>query len=215
MRILLVDDHLLFQESLGRLLDSQPDMTVVGGAKSVIEAVAKARELKPNIILMDFTLPDGTGLEVTRAILSEQPTIKVIFLTIHEEDEIVFNAVREGAQGFLPKDIATTHLLDYLRGVQRGEMAIPPRFTARILKEFAQMPPAENLASGSTSRLTTRQREILRELTTGATNRQIAARLVISEQTVKNHVSRVLKKLNLKSRHGLVKSSFRAENYSS
>jgi DNA-binding NarL/FixJ family response regulator len=215
MRILLVDDHLLFQESLGRMLDSQPDMTVVGGATSVNEAVVKGRELKPDVILMDFTLSDGTGLEVTRAILSEQPAIKVIFLTVREEDEVVFNAVREGAQGFLPKDIATACLLDYLRGLQRGEIAIPPRFTARILKEFAKLPPTENLDSEATSRLTMRQREILQELKTGATNRQIAARLVISEQTVKNHVSLVLKKLNLKSRHGLVKSPFQAGNYSS
>lgn len=203
MRILLVEDHLLFQESLGRLLDSQPDMTVVDGATSVREAVLKARQSKPDIILMDFTLPDGTGLEATREILSELPDTKIIFLTIHEEDEKVFNAIRYGAAGYLPKSVTSTHLLKYLRGIERGEAAIQPELTARILKEFAHLPPREDLTAEALSSLTTRQREILRELKTGATNRQIAARLVISEQTVKNHVSRVLKKLNLKSRHEL------------
>ncbi|RPJ27534.1 MAG: DNA-binding response regulator [Chloroflexi bacterium] len=205
MRILLVEDHILFQESLGRLLDAQPDISVVGGATSMLEAVLKARELKPDVILMDFTLPDGTGVETTQTILGEQPAIKIIFLTIHEDDEKIFDAIRHGAVGYLPKNVTSSHMLAYLRGLELGEVAIPPAFTARILKEFARLPPREDVTAGATSRLTARQRDILRELKTGATNRQIAARLVISEQTVKNHVSRVLKKLNLKSRHELSK----------
>lgn len=203
MRILLVEDHILFQESLGRLLDAQPDMRVVGGATSVLEAVVKAREFKPDIILMDFTLPDGTGLEATQTILAEQPAIKIIFLTIHEDDEKIFDAIRHGAVGYLPKNVTSSRLLVYLRGLERGEVAIQPEYTARILKEFANLPAREDITEGATARLTPRQQEILRELKTGATNRQIAARLVISEQTVKNHVSRVLKKLNIKSRHEL------------
>jgi DNA-binding NarL/FixJ family response regulator len=203
MRILLVEDHILFQESLGRLLDSQPDISVVAGATSVFEAIVKARQHKPDVILMDFTLPDGTGVEATQAILAEQPAVKVVFLTIHEEDQMIFEAIRHGAVGYLPKNVSTTHLLSYLRGLERGEVALQPEYTARILKEFANLSPREDLNEESISKLTARQREILRELKTGATNRQIAARLVISEQTVKNHVSRVLKKLNLKSRHEL------------
>lgn len=206
MRILLVEDHLLFQESLGRTLNSQPDMSVVGGAVSVKEAVELARKLKPEIILMDFSLPDGTGVEAARAILAEQPEIKIVFLTIREEDEVVFSAIREGAQGFLPKNIATAELLSYLRNIQRGEAAILPQYTARIMKEFAKLPASKSIPPETAARLTMRQREILKELLTGATNRQIAARLVISEQTVKNHVSRVLKELNVKSRHGLINS---------
>jgi DNA-binding NarL/FixJ family response regulator len=203
MRILLVEDHILFQESLGRLLDAQPDISVVGGATTVMDAIAKARTLKPDVILMDFTLPDGTGVEATKTILGEQPGIKIIFLTIHEDDEKIFDAIRHGAVGYLPKNVTSSRLLAYLRGLEQGEVAIQPEFTARILKEFAHMPAREDTNGESTARLTPRQREILRELKTGATNRQIAARLVISEQTVKNHVSRVLKKLNLKSRHEL------------
>lgn len=203
MRILLVEDHILFQESLGRLLDAQSDMTVVGGATSMVDAVMKARQLKPDVILMDFTLPDGTGLEATQKILAELPATKIIFLTIHEEDEKIFEAIRHGAQGYLPKNVTSSSLLGYLRGLERGEVAIQPEFTARILKEFANLPPREDMIDEASARLTVRQREILKELKTGATNRQIAARLVISEQTVKNHVSRVLKKLNIKSRHEL------------
>jgi DNA-binding NarL/FixJ family response regulator len=203
MRILLVEDHILFQESLGRLLDAQPDMTVVSGANSVQEAVVKAREFKPDAILMDFTLPDGTGVEATQTILAEQPTIKIIFLTIHEDDDKIFDAIRHGAVGYLPKNVTSARLLAYLRGLERGEVAIQPEVTARILKEFTKLSPREDVTAEATSRLTPRQREILHELKTGATNRQIAARLVISEQTVKNHVSRVLKKLNIKSRHEL------------
>jgi DNA-binding NarL/FixJ family response regulator len=203
MRILLVEDHILFQESLGRLLDSQSDMTVVGGATSVQEAVAKARQFKPDVILMDFTLPDGTGVDATETILAELPATKIIFLTIHEDDQKIFEAIRHGAVGYLPKNVTSSRLLGYLRGLERGEVAIQPEFTARILKEFAHMPARDDKTAEDTSRLTPRQREILRELKTGATNRQIAARLVISEQTVKNHVSRVLKKLNIKSRHEL------------
>lgn len=203
MRILLVEDHILFQESLGRLLDAQPGMSVVGGATSVLEAVVKARELKPDVILMDFTLPDGTGVEATQAILAELPAIKIIFLTIHEEDDNIFEAIRNGAVGYLPKNVTSSRLLAYLRGLEQGEVAIQPEFTARILKEFANLPGREDITEDAMARLTPRQREILRELKTGATNRQIAARLVISEQTVKNHVSRVLKKLNIRSRHEL------------
>jgi DNA-binding NarL/FixJ family response regulator len=203
MRILLVEDHILFQESLGRLLDAQPDMRVVGGASSVVDAVVKARELKPDVILMDFTLPDGTGVEATTKILDELPATKIIFLTIHEENENIFEAIRHGAVGYLPKNVTSSRLLGYLRGLERGEVAIQPEFTARILKEFANLPVRGDIMEEDTSRLTPRQREILRELKTGASNRQIAARLVISEQTVKNHVSRVLKKLNIKSRHEL------------
>ncbi|HSL46884.1 MAG TPA: response regulator transcription factor [Anaerolineales bacterium] len=203
MRIMIVEDHVLFQESLGRLLDSQSNMSVVAGATSVEDALLKARKFKPDVILMDFTLPDGTGVDATQAILAEQPTIKIVFLTIHEEDQMIFDAIRHGAVGYLPKNVTSSHLLSYLRGLERGEVAITPATTARLLKEFAHLSPREDVSADAASRLTARQREILRELKTGATNRQIAARLVISEQTVKNHVSRVLKKLNIKSRHEL------------
>jgi DNA-binding NarL/FixJ family response regulator len=201
MRILLVDDHLLFQESLGNLIDAQPEFTVVGGATSVKSAVDEARRLKPDVVLMDFSLPDGTGLDATRAILEEQPTTQIIFLTVHEESEKVFEAIRQGAQGYLPKNIKAVQMLAYLRSIQRGEAAITPALTKRILEEFSKTPSMADPPTEVVSQLTSRQRQILRELRTGSSNRQIAAKLVISEQTVKNHVSRILNQLNFKNRH--------------
>jgi DNA-binding NarL/FixJ family response regulator len=201
MRILLVDDHILFLEGLTNLINSQPDMAVIGGAASVRDAVEKARLLKPDLVLMDFALPDGTGLDAAREILAEQPSVMIVFLTVHEEDDRLFEAIRFGAQGYLIKNIPASQLLAYLRGLERGEPAISPRLTAHILHEFSHTssrkePPPEGVAQ-----LTARQREVLRELRQGASNRQIAIRLVLSEQTVKNHISRILDQLNLNSRH--------------
>ncbi|MBK8903184.1 MAG: response regulator transcription factor [Anaerolineaceae bacterium] len=201
MKILIVDDHILFQEGLIGLLDNQPDFTVVGGASSVQEAVKKARQLLPDVILMDFTLPDGTGLDATQTILAERPSTQIIFLTIHEEDDRLFEAIRYGARGYLLKEIPANQLIAYLRGVQRGEPAITPHLTANILKEFAKTQPRQDIPQEVMDQLTNRQLDVLRELRSGASNQQIANRLVLSEQTVKNHVSRILHCLNLKNRY--------------
>lgn len=201
MRILLVDDHILFQEGLANLIGCQPDMTVVGGASSVKEAINKASLLEPDVILMDFTLPDGTGVDAAREILAVRPSIKIIFLTVHEEDDRLFEAIRLGAEGYLLKDIPANKLIDYLRGIAQGEPAISPRLTSRILKEFAHTPTPQELPSELAEHLTPRQREVLRALKDGASNRQIARRLVLSEQTVKNHVSRILRQLDLDNRY--------------
>ena len=201
MRILLVDDHLLFQESLGNLIDGQPDLTVVGGATSVQSAIVETRRLRPDVVLMDFSLPDGTGLDATREILMEQPSTTIIFLTVHEENEKVFEAIRQGAQGYLPKNIKASQLLAYLRGIQNGEAAITPAMTKQVLEEFSKTPSRNDPPPEALSRLTARQRQVLKELRLGASNREIARRLVISEQTVKNHVSRILSQLHLNNRH--------------
>lgn len=201
MRILLVEDHLLIQQALAHMLGSQPDITVVGGARSVQDAVTLARQHKPDCILMDFSLPDGTGLDAAQAILAEQPGIKIIFLTIHEDEDKIFDAIRHGAQGYLPKHITSAQLVEYLRALKRGEYAIEPQYTKRIIDAFVHSNPSKAASQADNSNLTARERQILQELKTGATNREIADRLVISEQTVKNHVSQILKKLNVKSRH--------------
>ncbi len=201
MKILVVDDHILFQEGLIGLLSHQPDFTIVGGASSVKEAVQKARLYSPDLILMDFTLPDGTGLDATQAILAERPSTQIVFLTIHEEDDRLFEAIRFGARGYLLKEIPANQLVAYLRGVKNGEPAISPRLTATILKEFAKIQPRQDIPSEVIGQLTSRQLEVLRELRSGASNQQIANRLVLSEQTVKNHVSRILHCLNLKNRY--------------
>lgn len=201
MKILIVDDHILFQEGLIGLLSRQPDFTIVGGASSVQEAIEKARRYSPDVILMDFTLSDGTGLDATQTILAERPSTQIVFLTIHEEDDRLFEAIRYGARGYLLKEIPANQLIAYLHGVQRGEPAISPHLTANILKEFAKTQPRQDVPREIIDQLTNRQLDVLRELRSGASNQQIASRLVLSEQTVKNHISRILHCLNLKNRY--------------
>lgn len=217
MRILLVDDHVLFREGISSLLSAQPDMTIVGSASNVEEAISKARELKPDIVLMDFTLPDGTGLEATEAILTDRPDTMIVFLTVHEDDERLFATIRSGVKGYLPKNISMSDLVSYLRGIERGEAAITPKIATRIFGEFAQTDPVRKRSGASAETLTTRELEVLRVLETGASNQEIAARLTISEQTVKNHVSNILSKLKVRNRyeaadfarrHGLVGPSY-------
>jgi len=201
MRILLVDDHVLFREGIASLIIAQPNLEIAATAETVAEAVELAQEVKPDVILMDFTLPDGTGLDATRAILAEQPEISIVFLTVHDDDERLFAAIRSGAKGYLLKNVTVTKLLDYLHGLERGEAAISRALTTRLMQRLAQL---ESMSSGQTyvcSDLTARELEILRELNSGATNREIADRLVISERTVKNHVSNILSKLNLRNRY--------------
>lgn len=200
LRVLIVDDHALFREGLVSLLSAQPDFQVVGQAGSVREAIVAARDLRPDLVLMDFGLPDGTGLEATRAILAEQPQIQMVFLTIHEDDERLFAAIRSGAKGYLLKDVPMAKLLAYLRGLERGEAAVSGAMTSHILSEFSRLQAPPQSDQAQVTELTPREAEVLRELAGGATNQEIASRLVISENTVKHHVRSILTKLNLRNR---------------
>lgn len=200
MRILLVDDHVLFREGVTSLLNSQPDMALVGEAGTVAEAIALTKELRPDVVLMDFSLPDGTGLDATKAILDDLPETEIIFLTFHDDDERLFAAIRKGAKGYLLKNVCTAELLKYLRGLEKGQAAVTPDMTSRILEEFARSRPAEVADRPDLDELTQRELEVLEELATGATNSEIADRLIISKNTVKNHVSSILTKLNVENR---------------
>ncbi|MCK6585207.1 MAG: response regulator transcription factor [Anaerolineales bacterium] len=207
IKILLVDDHKLFLDALASLINSQPDFSVIGTAGSVQEAIHKAGILRPDIVLMDFFLGDGTGLDATEAILKVYPSTNIVFLTVHEDDDRLFEAIRYGAKGYLLKSTPATEMLANLRGLGQGLVAINPKLTARIVEEFAQLSPRWEIDPEVLAKLTPRQQEILRELLKGATNRQIAARLVISEQTVKNHVSHILDVLHLKNRREVMRLS--------
>jgi two-component system, NarL family, nitrate/nitrite response regulator NarL len=201
MHILIVDDHILFREGLAGLLRSQPDMIVVGECGTVHEAIETALQTKPDVILMDFSLPDGTGLDATRVILTELPDVQIIFLTVHDNDERLIAAMRAGAKGYLLKNLSVTKLLASLRALERGEAAISRTMMARILEEFAQSTPPTGPSSPSPLvGLTSREIEVLQELANGVTNQEIAARLYISENTVKNHIHNILEKLNLHNR---------------
>jgi two-component system NarL family response regulator len=206
IRILLVDDHILFRQGLVSLLDAQPDISVVGEAGSVREAIDQARALEPDLVLMDFGLPDGTGLDATQVILADRPETDIVFLTVHEEDDRLFAALRSGAKGYLLKNVPIAKLLAYLRGIEHGEAALTQEMTSRVLDEFARLEPLPETPSQSRpDELTTRELEVLTELVKGASNRQIADDLVISENTVKNHIRNILTKLGVKNRREAAK----------
>jgi two-component system nitrate/nitrite response regulator NarL len=197
MRVLLVDDHVLFREALVSLLEAQPDLKVVGQADSMRDAIVLTRNVLPDLVLMNITLPDGTGAEAIRAILAERPETKIVVLTLYEEDDQLFEAIRAGAIGYLSKHVRAAELFKTLQGVMRGEAGISGLTARRILDEFARLSPPR---SDEAAPLTSREVEVLRELANGATNQAIAERLVISENTVKNHVRNILVKLHFHSR---------------
>ena len=197
IRVLLVDDHVLFREALVSLLEAQPDLKVVGQADSMRDAVALTENVLPDLVLMNITLPDGTGAEAIRAVLAERPETKIVVLTLSEEDDQLFEAIRAGAIGYLSKHAHLAMLFKTLQGVVRGEAGISGLTARRILEEFARLSPTHS-DEGAT--LTSREVEVLRELANGASNQMIAKRLVISENTVKNHVRNILVKLHFHSR---------------
>lgn len=207
-RILLVDDHILFREGLVGLLEGQPDFHVVGQAGTVGEAIELTDKLKPDLILMDFSLPDGTGLAATQTILAKHPDIDIVFLTVHEEDDRLFEAIRCGAKGYLLKNVPVAKLLVHLRGIEQGEAAVSKAMVSRILTEFSRQRP-NPLGNGERNKdvdvLTSRETEVLQVLATGATNQEIATHLIISENTVKNHVRSILTKLHLKNRREAIR----------
>jgi two-component system NarL family response regulator len=200
MRVLLVDAQLLFGDGLSALLSTQPGFQVLGRACTAAEAVKMASDLKPDVVLIDAHLPDGSGTDVTKLILRALPAACVVFLTIHDEDEFVFPALRAGARGYLLKNTSLPQLVDYLHKVERGEPVFSPSIMARLVDAFARVPLVRP-QTHDTAELTTREVEVLRALSTGATNREIGLRLAITENTVKNHVRNILAKLNLHSRH--------------
>lgn len=199
-KILVIDDHMLFREGLMSLFRFAPDFEVVGGAGGVFEGIEQARLHKPDIILMDFSLPDGTGLEATRAILAQVPNCKIVFLTVYETDEKLFAALRAGAKGYMLKNIASSDLLSSLRAVVRGERAISRRMMSSILDEFSNPLLSDAGKQKLLSKLSPREVDVLRELESGATNLKIAQRLFMSENTVKHHIRNILDKLEVENR---------------
>jgi two-component system response regulator NreC len=207
-RLLIVDDHALVREGLANLLDSQPDLAVVGQAGSMREAITAARELQPDLILMDFTLPDGTGDEAARLILAALPETRIIFLTVHDDDERVFAAISSGAVGYLLKSVRSADLVSRVREVARGEVALSPTVGRRIFEQLSRQHAAASApapAPPPSAELTERENEILGLIVQGYTNRQIATRLSLSVRTVEYHRANMMDKLGLHSRAELVR----------
>lgn len=199
-KVMVVDDHILFREGLIGIFRAVPDYQIVGEAGSVQEAIENAYMLQPDIILMDFSLPDGTGPDATEMILKELPECKIVFLTVHEGDENLFAAIRAGAKGYLPKNIAGSSILASLRSLEQGEMAIPRKMTSRIVNEFSHSNLQNTMNEKLIAKLSPRELDVLRELEPGVSNSEIAERLFLSENTVKHHIRNILSKLEVKNR---------------
>jgi DNA-binding NarL/FixJ family response regulator len=202
IRVLLVDDHALFREGLASIVGAQADMEVIGEAEDGLEAVVKARQLEPDLILMDIEMPDMDGLEATRQIKHEHPEALIVILTVRGDDEKLFEAIKSGAQGYILKNIRSREMLAMLRGALRGEAALSPSLAGRMLEEFRRLselvPPgteAENVT------LTAREKDVLGLVAADKQDKEIAAALNISLNTVKTHMRNILSKLQVSSRH--------------
>ena len=199
MRILIADDHALFRDGLRSLLMAQGH-TVIGEAKNGREAIALAKELKPDLVLMDLSMPEVDGLAATKTLTAELPDVKVVILTASETDASLFDAVKAGAQGYLLKNLEADEFFPLLERAAEGEPEFTPTLARRLLQELAR--PAAPAESASTpDELTAREREVLELMVEGVTsNRKLARRLNLSENTVKFHVRNILDKLRLHNR---------------
>lgn len=198
MRVLLVDDHTLVRNGIASLLTAN-NIEVVGEASDGLEAMEKTRQLKPDIVLMDIKMPRYNGLEATRLIKAEMPQTKIVILTVSDDDEDLFEAIKSGAEGYLLKNIKAREFLALLSGVVKGEAAISPLLATKIIEEFSRQ-MKEAVAPPSVSELTEREIDVLKLVTDGAINKEIATTLYITENTVKYHLRNIMEKLHLRNR---------------
>ena len=198
MRVLVVDDHDLFRDGIASLLTAR-GYEVVGQASDGLEAVVRASELRPDLVLMDIRMPNMGGLEATRFIKTEHPDVKVVMLTVSDDEADLFEAIKSGAQGYLLKNLKSEVFFDLISGVRSGEAPISPRMASKMLAEFLQG-QARATAAERKSRLSAREMEVLDLVAQGKTNKDIAASLILSESTVKYHLRNILDKLHLDNR---------------
>ncbi|MHC5903371.1 response regulator [Streptomyces sp. S6] len=205
IRVLVADDQMMVREGFSVLLNAMPDIEVVGEAVNGREAVAKVRELSPDVVLMDIRMPELNGIEATREIVAADGAAKVLVLTTFDLDEYVYQALRAGASGFLLKDASARQLADGVRVVAAGESLLAPSVTRRLITEFSRLAETERpripqSAQAAYGELTERETEVLVLIAQGLSNAEMAEHLVVAESTVKTHVSRVLVKLGLRDR---------------
>ncbi|HAX23847.1 MAG TPA: response regulator transcription factor [Thermomicrobiales bacterium] len=198
-RLMIVDDHALFRESLGNLLSYRGRFNVVGDAGTGEEAIQMAIELNPDVVLMDINMPGIDGIEATRHIKALLPDIRIVMLTVFDDEDRLFEAIRAGAQGYLLKSIRSQELVDQLDGLSRGEAAISRRMAARILDEFRSLDRQAAIIEPEGG-LSARETQVLELVVDRLSNKEIAERLSISEHTVKNHLKNILAKLQLSNR---------------
>lgn len=208
-RVLLADDQELMRMGFRMVMDTQPDLEIVGEAANGVEAVEAARSLEPDVVLMDVRMPELDGVQATRMIVDAQSSARIIILTTFDLDEYVYAALRAGASGFLLKDAPPADLLSGIRAVASGDAVVAPSVTRRLLSNYAHRLPAaasfeEAEEDERIALLTAREREVLLEVAASLSNAEIAERLVLSEATVKSHVGRILSKLELRDRVQIV-----------
>jgi DNA-binding NarL/FixJ family response regulator len=216
--IVVADDHEVVRAGFAALLDTQPDFTVLGTAADGAEAVRLCRSARPDVVLMDVRMPGTDGIEATRQLaLDAEYAPRVLILTTFDLDEYVFDALRAGASGFLLKDVTAERLFEAVRVVASGDALLAPGVTRRLISEFARIrpnaadaaaSPGAAAASAALRTLTPRETEVLRLVAAGLSNAEIAARLVVTEDTVKTHVSRTLGKLGLRDRTQAVVTAY-------
>jgi DNA-binding NarL/FixJ family response regulator len=203
VRVLIVDDQELLRTGFRMVLDAHDGIEVVGEAGNGDEAIQETARLHPDVVLMDVRMPGIDGIEATRVIVEQHPESRVLILTTFDLDEHAFAGLRAGASGFLLKDVPPPDLVSAIRSVATGDAVVAPRITRRLLENFAPRLPDVSAPSRPDARLdqlTDREREVLNEVASGASNQEIAARLCLSEATVKTHVGRILSKLGLRDR---------------
>jgi DNA-binding NarL/FixJ family response regulator len=200
IRVVVADDQEVVRAGFAALLDTQPDIAVVGTASDGAEAVLLSREHRPDLVLMDVRMPGVDGIEATRQLLADGDGPRVLVLTTFDLDEYVYDALAAGAGGFLLKDVTAERLFDAVRVVAAGEALLAPAVTRRLIAEFARLRPRRPSSPHRLGSLTARETEVLRLVAEALSNAEIAERLVVSEETVKTHVSRVLGKLGLRDR---------------
>ncbi len=200
IRVVVVDDQEVVRAAFGALLTTQSDFTVVGTAADGADAVRLCAERHPDVVLMDVRMPRMDGIEATRRIVAAEPRPRVLVLTTFDLDEHVYDALEAGASGFLLKDVTPERLFDAVRVIAAGDALLAPGVTRRLVAEFARLRTRQATPSTTLGALTPREREVLLLVAEGLSNPEIAARLVVGEETVKTHVSRVLTKLGLRDR---------------
>ena len=210
VQIIVADDQQVVRAGFAALLGTQPDFTVVGTACDGTEAVRLCRELRPDVVLMDVRMPGMDGIEATRKLANlAHDGPRILILTTFDLDEYVYDALRAGASGFLLKDVTAERLFDAVRVVAAGEALLAPAITRRLISEFARLQPQPAIPSRETlAALTPRERQVLRLVAAGLSNQEIAAQLVVTEETVKTHVSRILNKLGLRDRTQAVVTAY-------